>query len=77
MRGRFHGFSSAGTCVDSTDFVGIFEVFQEIFEAIGERLCEIVLRRKHSPDRCSDSTIAHIGSEPRDKVAEHVLVNQI
>jgi hypothetical protein len=43
------------------DFIGGFEASQEIRETLGERLCEIIVRREHSSDRCSDDTIAGVG----------------
>jgi hypothetical protein len=46
---------------NSTDFVRNFEAVQEICKTIGERLRKIILRREHSPDRCSDCTIAGVG----------------
>jgi hypothetical protein len=44
-----------------SDFIRTFEAFQEILEALAQRLCKIILRREHSPDRCSDDTIAGVG----------------
>jgi hypothetical protein len=43
------------------DFIGGFEACQQVREAIGERLCKIILLRECSPDRRPDDALAGVG----------------
>jgi hypothetical protein len=58
-----------------TGSVRIFEMAQESCKTIGERPGKIILRREHSPDRCSDCTIVGVGLVWRDiGLATHAVL---
>jgi hypothetical protein len=62
--------------LDCSAFVRVFKPIQKIFEAFGQRLGKIVLRREHASDRCSDRTIAGLELFPRcARLATHIVLH--